>query len=221
MAKHADILSRLPELPLEPFELSAKLDYSERAPVITNRFEAITIEPAVIPTPHEAKRSSYTIKRYFAWVIYPHVVCTPVPDLEVMARVNTQPGKSPQPQHAGDLAVIAETRLFFKLSRFRGTDLATPWGCEVRYGPWFGIIDYTQSCFDDSLGRWVLYAPGMSISVAWEGDADDMPSVPNLTVVWDPGQPAHVGFDCCPGFRMCNGGCLANQIDCPGSPIPV
>ena len=216
MSKHSDILSRLPELPLEPFELSAKLDYSEHAPVITNRFEAITVTPATIPTPHAPNRSSHETRRYFAWILYPHVVCTPVPDLEVMARVNTAPGKGPPPSHAGDLAAIADTRLFFKLTKFRGTDLATPWGCEVRYGPWFGIIDYTESCSDAIPDHWVLYAPGMTISVSWEGAADDMPSVPNLTVLWDPGQPASVQVQCCPGFYFCNGGCIPNQIPCPG-----
>jgi len=221
MTKHTDPLSRLPELPLEPFELSAKLDYSDHAPVITNRFEAIRLDPASSPPALGPNRSSFETRKYFGWVIYPHVVCTPVPDLEVMARVKTAPGKGPAPKHAADLAAIAETRLFFKLSRFRGLDLATPWGCEVRYGPWFGLIEYTQSCFDDSLDRWLLTAPGLSIAVEWLGRAEDMPSVPNLSVVWDPGSPAHVEVNCCGGYQLCHGACIPNAISCPDHLTPA
>jgi hypothetical protein len=216
MTKYADVLSRLPELPIELFERSAKLDYSEHAPVITNRFEAITLEASTIPLP-AVNRASHDIKLFFAWVLYPHVVCTPMPDPEAMARVKPQIGKSSAPRHAADLAAIAQKHSFFKLSRFRGEDLATPWGCDVRYGPWFGTITYIQSCDDGVPDRWALVSSVLSMEIEWEGDSDDMPSVPNLTVIWNSGDPAQVTVQCCPGHRWCpaSGSCLPDQIDCP------
>lgn len=221
MTKQADLLNRLPELPLEAFELSSKLDYAEHAPVITNRFEAIRLAAPVIPTPHAPDRSSHELKTYFAWVIYPHVMCVPMPELEVMARVNLEPAKASPPRHGLDLEAIAEQRLFFKLSRLRDFDLGTPWGCEVRYGPWFGVITYTQSCSDSLPDRWALSSSVLDMKIEWEGGPGDMPSVPNLTVWWDPAQPASVEVQCCPGHYPCNGGCLPDDIDCPGHLTPA
>lgn len=133
-----------------------------------------------------------------------------------MGRVSLEPSKAPPPRHARDLAAIAGQRMFFKLSRFHDVDLSTPWGCEVRYGPWFGLISYVQSCYDGVPDRWALSSTVLDMQIEWEGGPGDMPSVPNLTVWWDPGQPTHVWPDCCPGYRMCNGGCLSEKIDCPG-----
>jgi hypothetical protein len=217
MAKHTDLLSRLPELPVQLFEQSAKLDHSEHAPVIINRPKAVSLKSRIV-APHAPNRSSHELRRYFAWVLYPHVVCTPMPDLEVIARIKTQPGKASPPQHPADLAAIAETRSFYKLTRFQGVDLATPWGCEVRYGPWFGVITYNQTCDDQLPDRWALVSSVLSMEVEWEGGPDDMPAVPNLTVIWDPASPAQVSVDCCPGFRWCpaSGSCLSEKIDCPG-----
>lgn len=220
MSRNADLLSRLPELPLEAFELSAKLDYSESAPVITNRFKAITVKRAAIPTPHAPNRSSHELKTYWAWVIYPHVVCTPMPEPEVMGRVSLEP-RNPPPRHARDLAAIAEQRLFFKLSRLHNVDLATPWGCEVRYGPWFGLITYKQTCFDGEPDEWALSSSVLDMKIEWQGGPSDIPSVPNLTVWWDPARPEHVWSECCPGYRICNGACLAYEIDCPGRTTPA
>lgn len=216
MNKHTDVLKRLPELPVELFERSGKLDYSQHAPVITIRPNTVTAKPpGVAAAPN---RASHELRTYFAWVLYPHVVCTPIPDLEILAALELQPDKPPSPRHAADLAAVADTRHFYKLSRFQGRDLVTPWGCEVRYGPWFGTIAYTQSCDDHLPDRWILSSPVLSMQIAWEGSADDMPAVPNLTVVWDPNQPADVSRQCCPGYRWCpsSQSCLPNSIDCPG-----
>jgi hypothetical protein len=217
MKSPSDLLDSLPELPVALFELSGKLGYSEHAPVITNRPEAVTVTPPVITTPR-IKRASHELRTYFAWVLYPHVVCTPVPELEAFAALRSEPGNAPSPRHAADLAAIANVRHFYKLSRLRGLDLGTPWGCEVRYGPWFGTIGYTQSCDDQLPDRWVLSSSVLAMQIEWEGAAGDMPSVPNLTVVWDPSQPAEVTRQCCAGHRWCpsSQSCLPNSINCPG-----
>jgi len=216
MNKHTDLLSRLPELPIELFELSGKLDYSQNAPVITNRPQAVTVKPQAIATPR-ISLASHELRTYYAWVLYPHVMCTPFPDPEAVAALRLETAKPPSPRHAADLAVIADTRHFYKLSRFRGQDLATPWGCEVRYGPWFGKITYNQSCDDQVPDRWALFSPVLTMQIEWEGGPDDMPSLPNLTVVWNAGQPAEVTRQCCPGHRWCpsSQSCLRDSIDCP------
>lgn len=217
MSKNADVLGRLPELPVELFELAGKLDYSANAPVITNKPGAVTVKPPVIAIPM-INRASHELRTYFAWVLYPHVVCTPMPEPEAVAALRLERGKPVPRVDVANLAAIADTSHFYKLSRFRGRDLVTPWGCEVRYGPWFGTISYIQSCDDQVPDRWALSSSVLGMTIEWEGNASDMPSVPNLTVLWDPGHPAHTTWECCPEHRWCpsSQSCLPNRIDCPG-----
>lgn len=217
MKSPSDILAALPELPVALFELSGKLGFSEHAPVIVNTPEAMEVKPPTIPTPHAPTRSSHELRTYFAWVLYPHVVCTPIPDLEAFAALRLNSGESPPPGHAADLVAISNVRHFYKLSQLRGQDLGAPWGCQVRYGPWFGTISYTQSCDDHLPDRWALSSSVLAMQIEWEGTAGDMPSVPNLTVVWDPNQPAKVTRQCCPGHSWCpsSQSCLSDKIKCP------
>jgi hypothetical protein len=217
MNKPIDAWARLPELPTELFELSGKLDYARDAPIITIRPHVVSPKAPVIATPR-INRASHETRTYFAWVLYPHVVCTPIPDLEVLAELAPEPDRQLPPRHASDLVAIANSRHSYKLTRFRGRDLATPWGCQVRYGPGFGTIVYTQSCDDQIPDRWALSSSVLDMQVDWPGTAADMPSIPNLTVIWDPNHPAEVTSQCCPGHRWCpsSQSCLRNTINCPG-----
>ncbi|MFT3762870.1 MAG: hypothetical protein QM761_09765 [Pseudoxanthomonas sp.] len=210
-------LDALPELPIALFELSSKLGYSERAPIITNRPKAIKPKRRPNVAPHAPNRASHEVRTYFAWVIYPHVVCTPFVKPEAVANLRLEPGEPPTPEHAADLPAIANTRRFYKLTRFQGRPLVTPWGCEVRYGPWFATIVATAPCTDGFSDRWVLSSSVLEMQIVWDGTAADIPSVPNLTVVWDPNTPAKVTHECCPGYRWCpsSQSCLANGIRCP------
>jgi hypothetical protein len=217
MNKQPDLPSRLPELPVELFELSAKLAYSETAPVITNRPNRVVVDARVIATPR-INRASHEIKQFHAWVLYPKVICQSYDDQIAVAALKLDQGEPMPKSEMGDLSSMANTRHFYKLSRFNGRDFVTPWGCEVRYGPWFGTIIYTQSCDDQLPDTWALVSSVLAMKVEWEGGPDDMPSVPNLTVVWDPGQPASIKRQCCPEHTWCpsSQSCLSDKITCPG-----
>ena len=87
----------------------------------------------------------------------------------------------------------------------------------MRYGPWYGTIISEQSCYVGVPDRWSLSSSVLAMTIEWEGGPNDMPSVPNLSLVWDPGQPATVTQPCCPGYSWCPAtqSCLDNRIDCP------
>ena len=215
MKTHINTLERVAELPTDIFELSGELAWSPDAPVIKLRPYVVTAKPPAIATPR-ITRATHVIRTYHAWVIYPHVVCTPIPDLEVLAKLEPDTGAPAKPRHAGDLAGIAHMRHFYKLSRFHGKPLATPWGCEVRYGPWYATVTYTQSC-DESADKWSLSSPVLGMQIDWSGTAADMPQVANLTAIWDPNGPAESRWDCCAEHTWCasSGSCLPNRIPCP------
>lgn len=215
MKAHPAALERIAELPTEVFELSGALDWSPDAPVIKLRPHVVSMEPPVAATA-AIKRAAYETRTYHAWVIYPHVVCTPIPDLEVLARLEPDAEAPSQPQHAGDLAGIARTRHFYKLTSFQGRPLATPWGCEVRHGPWYATVIHAQSC-NESPDRWSLSSPVLGMQIDWSGSGADMPQVANLTAIWDSNGPATSTSNCCPGHSWCpsSGSCLDDRIRCP------
>ena len=216
MQSKTDALERVAELPTDIFELSGELDWSPDARVIRLRTHVVNGTPPIVARPR-IPRASRETRTYHAWVIYPHVICTPIPDLEVLATLKPEAETHAQPRHAGDLAAIARMRNFYQLSSFQGKPLATPWGCEVRYGPWYGSVTYTQSC-DDSADRWSLSSPVLGMQIDWYGTADDMPQVANLTAIWNPNGPAESTLDCCPGHTWCpsSSSCLDNRIPCQG-----
>lgn len=215
MKTPADPLSRLPELPVELFELSAKLDYSETAPVITNRPDIVTAKPPVISTPRIV-RSSHQVRIRYCWAIYPKVVCYPFNDLVAVAALNLNNSKPGLRDNETDLGAIAGARRYYKLSRFRGQDLATAFGCEVRYGPWFAKVTETESCDDQIPDMWQLESQDPGIALQWLGSWDDRPSVPNLQVVMDLNSIASVSNECCPGHYYCptTHSCVPNAVDC-------
>ena len=218
MKTPTDPWARFSELPIEQLELSGALDWSRDSPCIKLRAAPVTApsRPSDRSPSASVKRSSYETRKYLGWTIYPHVVCSPVPDLEVLARIDTPREPKTTPKHPRDLEGIAQLHHFFKLTSFRGRPLATPWGCEVRYGPWFATILYRQSCDDDIPDSWTLTSHTPGLQIQWSGGVGDMPQVPNLSVVWDPNGQFEPGGGCCPGYTMCPsiGGCLHDSITC-------
>lgn len=217
MSRRKDPWSRFAELLVEQLQLSGKLDWSADAPVLKLRPAPVKPRKPRVPAPKAAadKRSSHEVRIYHAWVIYPHVVCTPVPDLELLARIGPA-ADAGTPRHAGDLVRIASQRHFYKLTRLGGRPLQVPWGCEVRYGPWYATVVCTQACSSNAPDHWELTSPVLDMRVEWWGDPDARPEVANLSVVWNPNEPATVVTDCCPGYRYCpsTGGCLADKVAC-------
>lgn len=217
MQTKSDALSRLPELPVELFELSGKLGYSERAPVITIKPDAVIMEPPEISTAIPVK-TSCTTTTYFVWVIYPQVICYPFPDERSLAFVKLQNSKPDLHHVETDLRSIASASRYFKLSRLQGVDLPTRYGCHVQYGPWAAHVTQTESCFVGGLDRWELSSSVLDMSVQWSGQWEDIPSVPNLTVVMGSLSNGVQQFPpvCCPGNSWCptTGSCLSSQLPC-------
>jgi hypothetical protein len=218
MKNPADALSRLPELPVELFELGAKLDYSETTPVITNRPDIITAEPPAAPhlAPH---KPSYEIRTRHAWVGYPKVVCFPYSDLVFEAVLNFENSKPDWRVNETDLAAIAAARRYYKLTHFRGGE--TAFGCEVRYGPWFATVIETESCYDNVPSRWDLVSSYLGLALTWLGSWNDMPSVPHLNVIVDLNS-SQVSWDCCSGYERCltSNSCVLTAVGCQ-DPYPV
>lgn len=204
MTKQPEILSRLPELPAEMFERSAKLDYAEYAPIITNLPEPLVMAPPVGPPPAEP-RESITIRYYFAWIVYPKVICHPFVDEVAVAalRLNDDDRPRQSPVQTGmPTKATRNDRSHYRLSRLRGQDLVTPYGCEVRSGPWAAEVERWESCegFPD---RWQLYSPVIGVYIQWSGQWDDIPSYPNLIVVMGSLSYAREETRCCDGFIEC------------------
>lgn len=218
MKKPADALSRLPELPVELFELGAKLDYSETAPVITNRPDIVTAEPPAVSQidPHKPR---YEIRTRHAWVGYPKVVCFPYKDLVFEAELKLENSKPDLRVNEADLGAIADARRYYKLTSFRGGE--TAFGCEVRYGPWYAKVTETESCVDNIPSTWNLASSFLGLELNWLGSWNDMPPVPHLGVIVDLNS-SQVSWDCCDGYKHCltSNSCVLNAVPCQ-DPYPV
>lgn len=213
-----DSLDRLPELPLEMFERSAKLVYSDKAPVLT-------VKPDTQPAPDRPRKTSangnvrtqVTPKRYNTWVTYPYVVCYPWTEPEAVAAVEIRNDDRGLRQNEADPMAIAESRLYYKLTRFQGRDLTTPWGCVVHYGPYLAIVHEMESCFIGQPSRWSLYVPNLDLKLEWDGTWEDIPSFPNLNVIMGAlSNPVFGQSECCPGFTYCPTlmACIDSQLKC-------
>lgn len=218
MKQSQSILDDLPELPTELFELSAKLAFSKTAPVITNIPDRMVAKPPTVAA-HESKRSSYLVKKWAGWALYPRIICYPFPDPLPVA-MKLESGKLPRDPVA-DLGAVAGVSRWFRLAKFPNHVLETGWGCEVRYGPWFIKVTETESC-NDLPSQWELECYDPPLFQSWYGTWQDRPDMPNLQVVIDFNGPALVsGPHCCSGFHKCPGelGCIPNSIPCPGGGI--
>lgn len=222
MKKENSVFNGLPELPVQLFELSGKLEYSETAPVITVKPNAVRAGPLAVVA-HSENKSSYTITQYFVWIIYPHVVCYPPPDLTVLARMKMENTKPDLLENESDLRAIAGARRYYKLSKIHGIELTSPFGCVVRYGPWTAFVTRTESCIQGQPNRWELSSSVIDMNIQWYGEWEDIPTVPNLTVVMGTLTiGGHTPPQCCGGYNWCptTGSCISDQLNCKDN-IPL
>jgi hypothetical protein len=215
MKSFAQVLDGLPELPVELFEFGAKLDFSKAAPVITNHPDVVTADHPPASTAR-INRSSFQIRLWYGWTIYPKVTCYPFPDPELVAYSRLEPGEPGEPIRAdvSDLSAIARIRRYYKLSRFPDFGRAF---CVVRAGPWFATVTERQSCDDQLPSIWTLESNDPGIALTWPGTWEDRPSIPNLTVWVDLNAVAKVRSECCGGFYFCptTQSCIPISLDCP------
>jgi hypothetical protein len=210
-------INRLPELPLEPFEVAGKLAHADRGPFLTikphDRPAPIKPEPKPLAVP----RSQFETRRYFTQVLYPRLICHDPGDLLVNLP------QSPPSDDAGgrpetDVMAIARQERSYKLSALNGVKLPRPYWCSVRYGPWLAIATERESCIEGEANFWELFIVEVpEVALAWFGRWEDIPPYPSLTVIM--GDLVLAGRDrqCCPGYKWCTAtqSCIPNAVNCP------
>jgi hypothetical protein len=129
-------ISRLPELPIEAFEVAGKLGYSDKVPVITilpHKFPD-PVKPSN-PTPL-APKAEVSWRSYYTQVTYPRVICQPPPyEVNEVATLFKQDGRSGSGQPESNIETIAKKERFYKLTTLNGVKLQIPFWCSVKYGP--------------------------------------------------------------------------------------
>lgn len=217
MSKSRKVFESLPELPVELFELSARLDWSDSAPVITNRptrMESKKPRQAKAAA-SDVKRSSVQTKRWFGWATYPHIVCHHYPEPQ-LAAMKFEDSPAPRPDSA-DLGAIARFRRHFRLTRLHGDALPFGWVCQLHHGPWFMEVEEQESCEGDSF--WTLESASPGVYQSWWGSWDDRPDMLNLQVFVDINSPAHISPPtCCGGYHYCptTMSCIPLSVPCMG-----
>lgn len=231
-----DVMAELPELPLDAFQLGGRLARSRRGPYVTVVSEPRPVPVAPPPPPHAAPRGQYQIRRYWAQVTYPHVICISPGDLVdgVVLDAAAAPSAPGGMSHGGHDAFGAVTirganlaRLpaerHYKLSVLDGVKLPHSLFCTVKYGPWLAAVTETESCVDGVPNRWELTVMGIDgLGMVWDGTWLDQPTLPNLTVI--KGDLALAGYAtlCCPGYKYCptTESCIPMRVNC-NSPVPA
>jgi hypothetical protein len=208
-----ELLKDLPELPVALFELGARMALSETVPVLTNRPHVVEIAPPTITTPRENK-SRRQVRQWFAWALYPKVICYPLSDPVVYSGLRPIHGNTELPTTIRDLTAVANVRRYYRRPSDGVLGNAI---CEVRYGPWFATVTERESCDDQVPNMWELSSQDPGISLSWLGIWEDCPTVQHLTVVVNLNDVAKSWSECCPGFTFCptSQSCLRNTITCP------
>jgi hypothetical protein len=114
MSKTRDLIDRLPELPLEPFEAAGRLERSDRGPFLTIRPHKYPAPKHPTVRPRAQSKSSYAIRKYFTQALYPRVICYDPGDLIVGLKMNFDPQPLPErdrpPTDITALAVLANMK---------------------------------------------------------------------------------------------------------------
>ena len=204
----------LPELPLELLCARATLEPSTEAPILTIRPERAVIPdkpdpPCLInPVAHCPKASSHYVRRYVTQVTYPKVICQPnnAPDHPFLeSAVNPLP-EEPSRDIDQEPEIFVQRTRFFKLSAFRGQDLAIPLFCTVHGGPWAATVIETQGC---RIGcappevHWRMEIHSFpELQMQWYGTWQDIPAHlhPTMGVFMNDLALVDEGTGCCPGF---------------------
>ena len=189
MTAAKDPLDQLSELPLERFESIGPLERSDHGPFLTIKPPRVEGSPAAPPLPDAPTKASHMTRRHHAWVIYPMVACyDPGPFVEGVQIARATPG--PSGRAPKDDALREPTRIVehYRLSALAGWTFPRPLWCTVRSGPWYGTFVEQESCTaGDNVHKWDFYLEGVQEPppvVSWFGGIGDMPTVPQLSVVW-------------------------------------
>ncbi len=180
-------IEKLPELPVEVFELNGKLDYSDRVPLITIRPRKLssTKRPSTRKK-SEMNKPNWTRRYYAMMATYPRVVCQPPINDPSIHQINPNVlfaqkdvGRSDAPEL--DLDIISKRERFYKLTRLKGRKFQSPWWCSIKYGPWVALATQEDDCDPDIPYYWTLAIteiPGYVLT--WYGEWNDTPPHPSL-----------------------------------------
>jgi hypothetical protein len=219
-------ISRLPELPVEPFEVAGKLDYSDKIPVVT-------IRPYKFPVPVKPpnsivfaqNKSSAWHRSYYVQVIYPRVICQSPWGLEEANEKTTMAFFKEEDKVEPCLAesngvIIAKQERFYKLSTLNGLKFPNPWWCSVKGGPWLAIAEEEESCLDGVPPFWRLWIIEMpEVTLSWYGKWEDIPSYPSLIVFMNDLSMFDQYSVCCAGYKWCTTtmSCIPLATNCQGT----
>jgi|SRR5215467_5286301 len=221
--KH-DLIDRLPELPLEPFEVAGTLERSDRGPYVTIRPHKRPVPEPPTVQPLMKSRSSYAVRKYFTQAIYPRVICYHPGDLVTDLQVNINPQPLPDRERPPtDIFALAGQERFYKLSSLKSQRFPNPLWCSVKGGPWLAAAVETESCFDGVPNRWEFWIVEMpEVSLVWFGKWEDMPSYPSLWVTMGDLVLAGTQQNCCGGFYWCptTQSCIPQGVNCQ-DPFPA
>jgi hypothetical protein len=218
-------IKRLPELPVEAFEVAGKLGFSEKMP-------GITIKPRKFRAPKKPKKQSvtlipnksqYSIRKYFVWVTYPRVVCQPPFNEDVnttsLFEAEEEEGGNKDESQLPDsnLESISKKVRYYKLSKLNGRRLRDPWWCSVKYGPWTAMVREDESCIFNVPTSWQLFIVEMpQVFLSWYGLWNDIPPYPSLQVIMGTLSMFDQSHFCCPGYQYCppTGSCISLKVKC-------
>lgn len=216
-------IKRLPELPVEPFEVAGKLGFSDKMPVVTIRPRKFRIPKKPKPRPPSTfgpNKSQYSIRKYFVWVTYPRVVCQPPPNEQfntaTLFKDEGGENRDGSPIPESNIESTSKKVRYYKLTKLNGRRLRDLFWCSVKYGPWSAIVLEEESCLNIP-NSWFLYIVEMpQVWLRWYGLWNDIPSYPSLQVIMGTLAMFGQSHSCCPGYKYCppTGSCIPLQVKC-------
>jgi hypothetical protein len=218
-------IKRLPELPVEPFEVAGKLGFSDKMPIITlrpHKFRA----PKKPSTKLAAKKSQFSILKYFVQVTYPRVICQPPlnQQFNTSGLFEDEEGKNGNESRLpeSNIESISKKVRYYKLTKLNGRKLYEPLWCSVKYGPWLAMVIEEESCIYVH-NSWLLFIIEMpQVFLRWYGLWNDIPSYPSLHVIMGTLAMFDQSHMCCPGYQYCppTQSCIPVQVKCQDQ-VPV
>jgi hypothetical protein len=219
-------INSLPELPVEDFEEAGKLGYSDKVPVVTIRPHKFSRpeKPSSSGAILNEKKSSYEIRKYYAQVTYPLVVCQPPPDeqFDTASLFEEEDGDVVDLPKSKIRTVLKKER-FYKLTKLNGKELPIPFWCYVHYGPWLAQVTETESCISGIPNSWDMFVYGIpEVNLSWYGHWEDIPPYPLLNVIMGDLVLFYHTFDCCSGFSYCLSTQSCKPLGmCSDNPVPT
>ena len=121
-------IKRLPELPVEPFEVAGKLGFSDKMPVITIRPHKFRAPKK--PSTKLDSKSEFSIRKYFVQVTYPRVICQPPlnQQFNTSGLFEDEEGKNGNESRLpeSNIESISKKVRYYKLTKLNGRKLYEP-----------------------------------------------------------------------------------------------